>query len=86
MQHKKYHIAFSFEGKDRSKVSEIKNKLAKQYNVKIFLDQHESRYLQSSNTLDRLYEIFKNDAEYVVIFLSKSYKSKINNPMLQSVI
>ena len=66
MSTKKYHIAFSFEGKDRNKIAEIKNQLEKQHNVKIFLDQHESGDLQSSNPLDRLYEIFKNDAEYVV--------------------
>jgi len=78
LKNKKYKIAFSFEGKDRNKITTIKNHLEEKYNVKIFLDQHESGDLQSSNSLDRLYEIFKNDAEHVVIFLSKSYKSKIN--------
>lgn len=78
MKNKKYKIAFSFEGKDRNKITTIKNHLEEKYNVKIFLDQHESGDLQSSNPLDRLYEIFKNDAEHVVIFLSKAYKSKIN--------
>ena len=78
MKNKKYKIAFSFEGKDRNKITTIKNHLEEKYNVKIFLDQHESGDLQSSNSLDRLYEIFKNDAEHVVIFLSKAYKSKIN--------
>jgi len=74
----KFHIAFSFEGKDRSKITKIKNQLENRHNVKIFLDQHESGNLQSANPLDRLYEIFKNDAEYVVIFLSKTYKNKIS--------
>jgi len=78
MKNKKYNIAFSFEGKDRNKITTIKNQLEKQHNVKIFLDQHESGDLQSSNPLDRLYEIFKNDAEYVVVFLSKTYKNKIS--------
>jgi len=78
LKNKTYNIAFSFEGKDRNKISLIKNKLEEKYNVKIFLDQHESGDLQTSNPLDRLYEIFKNDAEYVVIFLSKAYKNKIS--------
>jgi hypothetical protein len=75
---KKYNIAFSFEGRDRNKITTIKNYLEEKYNVKIFLDQHESGDLQSSNPMDRLYEIFKNDAKYVVVFLSKTYKNKIS--------
>ena len=78
MKNKKYNIAFSFEGRDRNKITTIKNQLEEKYNVKIFLDQHESGDLQSSNPMDRLYEIFKNDAEYVVVFLSKTYKNKIS--------
>jgi len=78
LKNKKYNIAFSFEGRDRNKITTIKNQLEEKYNVKIFLDQHESGDLQSSNPMDRLYEIFKNDAEYVVVFLSKTYKNKIS--------
>ncbi len=78
MTNKKYNIAFSFEGKDRNQIIAIKIDLEKKYNVNIFLDRHESGDLQSSNLMDRLYEIFKNDAENVVVFLSKTYKSKIS--------
>lgn len=69
-----YDFAFSFAGEDRELVEEIKNGL-KGFNI--FYDSDYQNELCGKDLYSHLRDIYKQQAKYIVCFLSKYYKQKV---------
>lgn len=70
-----YDIALSFAGEDRSYVEEIANLLLKK-KVRVFYDNFETSNLWGKNLYTFLRDLYRNKADFCVVFLSKSYTEK----------
>ena len=70
-----YHVALSFAGEDRIYVEEVAN-ILKSDGIKVFYDKFEETILWGKNLLDYLQEIYKNKAQYTVMFISEHYARK----------
>jgi len=74
--HLKYQIAVSYASEDREVAEEYANSLV-QKNVKVFYDKHEQANLWGKDLLEKLDEVYRKQAEYCVIFISKHYAKKL---------
>lgn len=70
-----YDIVLSFAGEDREYVEKIAEKL-KSREIKIFYDYYETSSLWGKDLVQYLNNIYKDKAEYCIIFISKYYKEK----------
>ncbi len=71
-----YHIALSFAGENREYVEEVAH-LLKSYGVSVFYDKFEEATLWGKNLLDYLQDIYKNKAQYTIMFISQYYAQKV---------
>ncbi len=71
-----YDIALSFAGENREYVEEVAN-ILKVYGVKVFYDKFEEHILWGKNLIDYLQDIYKNKANYTVMFISEHYAKKV---------
>lgn len=70
-----YDIALSFAGEDREYVEKIAYGL-KEYGVKVFYDKFKTAELFGKDLYQYLNDIYKNKADYCIIFISEAYKKK----------
>jgi len=75
-EEKKYDVALSFAGEDREYVEKVANLLKKQ-NISVFYDTFETSELWGKNLVDHLTEIYQEGSNFVVMFISESYKNKM---------
>ena len=72
MTEQQYDVALSFAGEDRHYAEELAERLeAGGYST--FYDKNELAHLLGTNLYDRLSSIYKDEARYCVMFLSKYY-------------
>jgi hypothetical protein len=71
-----YDIALSFAGENREYVEEVAN-ILKVYGVKVFYDKFEEHILWGKNLIDYLQDIYRNKANYTVMFISEHYAKKV---------
>lgn len=70
-----YNIALSFAGEDREYVEKIAYGL-KECGVNVFYDKFKTVELWGKDLYQYLNNIYKNEADYCIIFISESYKKK----------
>lgn len=70
-----YDVALSFAGEDREYVEDIATFL-KDVGIKVFYDKFEADNLWGKNLYDHLQDIYKNKANYTILFISEHYKKK----------
>lgn len=71
-----YNIALSFASENREYVREVAN-ILRAYGVKVFYDEFEEHTLWGKNLIDYLQEVYKNKAQYTVMFISEFYAKKV---------
>lgn len=71
-----FEIAVSFAGENRDIVTEYV-KCLKEYGVKVFFDEENEAEMWGKNLMDYLPKIYRESADYCVIFMSKEYWDKI---------
>lgn len=71
-----YQVALSFAGEDREYVEQVAFQLQKM-GIIVFYDKFEETDLWGKNLYDYLTNIYKNKAEYTVMFISKHYANKL---------
>ncbi|MDD3594824.1 TIR domain-containing protein [Sulfuricurvum sp.] len=71
-----YQIALSFAGENRDFVEEVAH-LLKAYGVKVFYDKFEEANLWGKNLFDYLQSVYKEKAQYTVLFASEAYARKV---------
>ena len=74
--HFQYDIALSFAGEDRKIVDEYAQSL-KQNNVEVFYDRYEKSNLWGKDLYEKLDQVYREQAKYCVIFISKFYAEKL---------
>ncbi len=72
MTEKKYDVALSFAGEDRHYAEQLA-KLLEAEGYSVFYDKNELAHLLGTNLYNRLSSIYKDEARYCVMFLSKHY-------------
>ncbi len=72
----KYDIAISFAGEQRKEVEEIVNAL-KERNVRVFYDMLEKASLWGKNLYQHLQKVYRDEARYCVVCISKEYAQKL---------
>jgi len=72
----KHDIALSFAGEDRSYVEMVAEQL-KVRGVSVFYDRYEQADLWGKDLYVHLTEIYRNKAQYTLMFISKHYKEKV---------
>lgn len=72
----KYDIALSFAGEDRGYVEKVADYLYSK-GVRVFYDMYEQVELWGKDLYLYLTDIYKNEAQYCIIFISKHYKQKL---------
>lgn len=70
-----YNIALSFAGEDREYVEKIAYGL-KASGVKVFYDKFQTAKLWGKDLYQYLNNIYKNEADYCIIFISEAYQKK----------
>lgn len=70
-----YDIALSFAGEDRQYVEKIAYGL-KENGVKVFYDKFKTAELLGKDLYQYLNDIYKNKANYCIVFISEAYKKK----------
>jgi hypothetical protein len=71
-----YDFALSFAGENRDLAELINSKLLER-EISVFYDKNEQHRILASNVEDYLAPIYKSEAEYVLVFLSRDYPKKI---------
>lgn len=71
-----YQVALSFAGEDRTLVENIAECL-KNNDVSVFYDKYEEVDLWGKDLYTHLDDVYRNKAEYCIMFLSKHYKEKL---------
>jgi len=71
-----YDFALSFAGEQRKMVEQIFEQLT-EHELAVFYDKNEQERILAENVEDYLAPIYKSEADYVVVFLSKDYPKKI---------
>lgn len=74
--HFRYDIALSFAGEDRKIVENYAN-LLMQKKVTVFYDKYEQSDLWGKDLYEKLDEVYRKQAKYCVIFISKHYEKKL---------
>jgi hypothetical protein len=72
----KYHVALSFAGEDREYVEIVANNL-RDSGVNVFYDLFEEHNLWGKDLYGHLSSVYKDQALYTVMFVSKWYKKKL---------
>ena len=72
----KYDFALSFAGENRGLASKI-NDLLLEREISVFYDRNEQSRILAQNVEDYLAPIYKSEAQFVVVILSKDYPKKI---------
>lgn len=72
---RKYDIAVSFAGEQRSMVEQIVVQL-KSHEVSVFYDNDEQAELWGENLYDLLYNIYANESRFCLVFVSDEYNAK----------
>jgi hypothetical protein len=71
-----YDIAFSFAGEDRRVVEDLAGKLV-QDGIRVFYDAYEKAALWGKDLYQHLQIVYRDKAQYCVIFVSESYARKV---------
>lgn len=71
-----YDFALSFAGADRDVAENIFNRLSKE-EVEVFYDKNEQHRILAKNVEEYLAPIYKSEAQFIIILLSKEYPKKI---------
>ena len=71
----RYQVALSFAGEQRSYVEEVVRHL-KSMRISLFYDNDERGYLWGKDYIETFHEVYANQSEYVVMFISKYYVEK----------
>jgi hypothetical protein len=71
----KYDVALSFAGEDRPYVEEVARHL-REAGIKVFYDEFEKVGLWGRNLYQHLQEIYRDQARYSIVFISKHYDGK----------
>jgi hypothetical protein len=72
----KYDFALSFAGENRDLASKI-NELLLEHEISIFYDKNEQSRILAENVEEYLAPIYKSEAYFVIVLLSKDYPKKI---------
>ena len=72
----KYDIALSFASEDRQVVQQYAQSIS-QNNVSVFYDKYEQANLWGKDLYEKLDEVYRKQAKYCVIFISKFYAKKL---------
>lgn len=72
---RKYHVALSFAGEDRSYVERVAQHLVSE-GVDVFYDKFEQGRLWGKNLYTHLRDVYEQQAQFTVMFISKDYKEK----------
>jgi hypothetical protein len=72
----KYEIALSFAGQDREYVSKVAE-LLKNSGIRVFYDEFEQVDLWGKDLYSHLYDVYQNQAQYTVMFVSKHYAANL---------
>ena len=73
---KKYHVTLSFAGEDRQHAEELAN-LLKSGGYSVFYDKYEPAELWGKDLYAHFSSVYKDQAEYCVMFLSQYYAQKL---------
>lgn len=76
MNNHKYNIALSFAGEDRPAADELA-KAVTELNITVFYDEYEKANLWGKDLYEHLSDIYKNSADFCVMFLSEHYAKKL---------
>lgn len=71
-----YDVALSFAGEDRKYVEKVANKLLSE-DISVFYDRYEIVELWGANLIERLQDVYRDKAQYCVIFISTYYEQKV---------
>lgn len=71
-----YDFALSFAGEDRDIAEKIFNKLS-QEEVSVFYDKNEQYRILAEDVEDYLAPIYKSEAQFIIVLMSKNYPKKI---------
>lgn len=71
-----YDVVLSFAGEDRDYVERVADFL-KDNEIKVFYDKYEEVDLWGKDLYEHLDDVYKNKAEYCIVFISKYYADKI---------
>ena len=72
----KYDFALSFAGEERQIAENLFNKLQEE-EIQVFYDKNETVEILAENIEDYLGPIYKSQAEFVIVLLSKNYPKKV---------
>ncbi len=73
---RKYHVALSFAGEDRTYVEDVANRLVAE-GVLVFYDKFEEATLWGKNLYTHLRDVYENKALFTVMFVSEPYRTKL---------
>ena len=73
---KYYDVVLSFAGEDRGYVEAVAD-ILKALKINVFYDNYEQSELWGKNLYTYLYDIYKNQAKYCVMFISEHYAKKL---------
>lgn len=73
---KKYHVALSFAGEDRTYVEEVATALVTE-GVDVFYDKFEEHDLWGKDLYVHLSDVYQNKAVFTVMFISEAYSKKV---------
>ena len=73
---KKYHVTLSFAGEDRQHAEELAN-LLKSGGYSVFYDKYEPAELWGKDLYAHFSSVYKDQAEYCIMFLSQYYAQKL---------
>lgn len=76
LSHYEYQVALSFAGEDR-KIAQRFAELLKEKDIKVFYDQYEQAELWGKDLYQHLQSIYKDKAQFCVVFLSRAYAQKL---------
>lgn len=81
-----YEVALSFSGAERDYVRRVAERL-KNSGVSVFFDEHEEVNLWGKDLVQHLDDVYRNKAQFSVVFISKSYAERVwTNHELRSVL
>lgn len=75
MRNTEYDVAFSFAGEDRAYVEMVAEQLTARQ-ISVFYDSYEEVDMWGKDLYDHLVEVYRNRAQYTLMFLSKHYGDK----------
>jgi GNAT superfamily N-acetyltransferase len=73
---KRYKVALSFAGEDRIHAEQLATLLTAS-GIAVFYDAHEKAKLWGKNLYQHLQKVYRDDADFCVVFLSEHYRKKL---------